>query len=118
MKRRESGPGRGTQGRVADAGYPDDGGYPEDVYLDASAYPVDPGYRAHSGSRPRPPTLDGGASAVSRLRMPGTRDSSCEAAGRGVHEQVSVQEVLGESSGQRTRPADAWPCRGRRLRRR
>jgi len=50
--------------------------------------------------------------------MPGTRDSSCEAAGRGVHEQVSVQEVLGESSGQRTRPADAWPCRGRRLRRR
>ena len=60
VKRRDSGPGRGTQGRVADAGYPDDGGYPEDVYLDASAYPVDPGYRAHSGSRPRPADMPAG----------------------------------------------------------
>ena len=60
MKRRDSGPGRGTQGRVADAGYPDGGDSPDDVYLDAGAYAVDPGYRAYSGSRPRPADMPAG----------------------------------------------------------
>ncbi|HEX8007644.1 MAG TPA: hypothetical protein VF482_14600, partial [Trebonia sp.] len=62
MNRRDSGPGRGTQARGPEAVYPDgppDGDYPGAAYLDAGAYPVDPGYRAYASSRPRP----GGAPA-------------------------------------------------------
>ena len=60
MKRRDKAPGRGTQGRVADAGYPDGDGYPDDAYLNAGAYPVDPGYRAYTNGRPRPADMPAG----------------------------------------------------------
>jgi hypothetical protein len=48
VNRRDSGPGL-----AAEAAYLDGGGRPDGGYLDATAYPVDPGYRG-AGSRPRP----------------------------------------------------------------
>jgi len=54
VNRRDSAPGRRMRGRAADAAYAGGEGYPDGPYLDADAYPVDPGYRGYSGGRLRP----------------------------------------------------------------
>ena len=54
MNRRDNSPGRRMHGHAAEAAYLDGEGYPDETYLDADAYPVDPGYRGYSGGRLRP----------------------------------------------------------------
>jgi len=54
VNRRDNSPGRRMHGHAAEAAYLDGEGYPDETYLDADAYPVDPGYRGYSGGRLRP----------------------------------------------------------------
>jgi hypothetical protein len=61
VSRRDSGRGRGTQRRAADGPYPGGAGYQEDLYLDAAAYAVDPGYGGHTDGPPRPADVPIGA---------------------------------------------------------
>ena len=42
------------RGHAAEAAYAGGEVYPDETYLDADAYPVDPGYRGYSGGRLRP----------------------------------------------------------------
>ncbi|HVT70597.1 MAG TPA: hypothetical protein VHF26_22815, partial [Trebonia sp.] len=65
MNRQGSGPGRGTSGRARDAVYADhDDAYQRDAYLEAGAFPVDPGYQGYASDRdrgwPRPADLPPG----------------------------------------------------------
>ena len=53
MNRQGSGPDRGTRGRVSDAAYADRDAYQRDSYLEADAYPVDPGYQGYASGRER-----------------------------------------------------------------
>ena len=53
MSRQGSGPDRGTRGRAGGAAYPDRDAYQRDSYLEADAYPVDPGYRGYASGRER-----------------------------------------------------------------
>ena len=60
MSRQGSGAGRGGNGRANDAAYADHDAYQRDAYLEADAYPVDPGYQAYAsgGDRERPRPAD------------------------------------------------------------
>ncbi len=64
MNRQGSGPGRSTRGRASEAAYPDRDAYQRDSYLEADAYPVDPGYQGYGGGRdrerPRPADMPAG----------------------------------------------------------
>ena len=66
MNRQGSGPDRGTYGRASDAAYADRDAYQRDSYLEADAYPVDPGYRGYANGReherPRPADMPPGPS--------------------------------------------------------
>ncbi|MGH3168840.1 MAG: hypothetical protein ACRDN0_23525, partial [Trebonia sp.] len=58
MNRRDRSPGRGARARVAETPHPEPDDYPDadyddGEYLDAHAYPVDPGYQGYTDG-PRP----------------------------------------------------------------
>src|SRR5580693_1583477 len=53
VSRQGSGPDRGTHGRASDAAYADRDAYQRDSYLEADAYPVDPGYQGYASRRER-----------------------------------------------------------------
>ena len=66
MSRQGSGPDRGTRGRASDAAFADRDAYQRDSYLEADAYPVDPGYQGYASGRdrdrPRPADMPPGPS--------------------------------------------------------
>ena len=67
MSRQGSGPDRGTYGRASDAAY----AYQREAYLEADAYPVDPGYQGFANDRPRPADMPPGP-APTRPQRGGT----------------------------------------------
>ena len=53
MNRQGGGPDRRTHGRVSETAYADGDSYQRDSYLEADAYPVDPGYQGYASGRER-----------------------------------------------------------------
>ena len=74
MSRQGSGPDRGTHGRASDAAYADRDAYQRDSYLEADAYPVDPGYQGYASrrerERPRPADMPPGPRTRPERGMP------------------------------------------------
>ena len=86
MNRRDSGPGRGAGGRGAASA-----AYPDDAYLDAAAYPVDPGYRGYSGGdRLRPADMP---AAPPRPRAERTMPPPRPAAGQSARDTGGFSRV-------------------------
>jgi len=60
VSRQGSRPDRGTYGRASDAAYAERNAYQRDAYLEADAYPVDPGYQGFANDGPRPADMPPG----------------------------------------------------------
>ena len=106
MNRQGSGPGRGTFGRPGDAAAARDA-YQRDSYLEAGAYPVDPGYQAYAGGRerdrPRPADQPPGPARPRPERGAPPRQSSPSRGGR------QAAQDPGSADRPWQRPEDAMP---------
>ena len=111
MNRQGSGPDRGTRGRASGASYPERDAYQRDSYLQAGAYPVDPGYQGYAGGRererPRPADMPPGPTRTRPERGMPPRPGYPPRSAR----QAAYDPGLADRPWQR--PEDAMPGVGR-----